>query len=402
MSFKEFFLLLSFAQSLLVFISLFNLGVKRITNRLLAFHALIWGIMCYYRYTVFQDADYILQYHYVLRFNKVIFMMFYTFIFLYVKYMCTKTNRLERKDLLHFAPSFFVLLLFIPFFFLPGPQKIDLILHQRNLYYEVIYRIIDYVVIIQGASYFYYSLKYLKRYHAQIREDYSNIDRITLNWLRNMVIVVFGISLLGTVGMNLYSFRLISDVYFDFQFFIVGGSIFLITYYLLTKRELFVPEPAGNQLRADTMSQQQQTTEVLSELKAADKSPFHLDSDYCREVVSKLRIAMENDKLYLNQDLSLNEVADKINIPRHHLSLILNNVLNNTFFDYINKYRVEEVKRRLHDPSSGNLTLLAIAYDAGFNSKSTFNRIFKKYEQVTPLEYKNSFLSTCSDMNTLL
>lgn len=402
MSFKEFFLLLSFAQSLLVFISLFNIGVKRISNRLLAFHTLTWGIMCYYRYTVFQDAGYILQYHYILRFNKVIFMMFYTFIFLYVKYMCTKTNRFGRKDLWHFAPSFIVMLLFIPFFILPGPEKIDLILQHRNFYYVIIYRIIDYVVIIQGAFYFYYSLKFLKRYHILIREDYSNIDRITLNWLRNIVIVVFGISLLGTVGMNLYSFRLISDVYFDFQFFIVGGSIFLVSYYLLTKRELFVPEPAGSQQTISGMSQQQKVAESSSELKATDKSPFHLDSDYCREVVSKLRVAMENDKLYLNQDLSLNEVADKINIPRHHLSLILNNVLNNTFFDYINKYRVEEVKRKLHDPSSGNLTLLAIAYDAGFNSKSTFNRIFKKYEQVTPLEYKNSFLSTCSDVETLL
>lgn len=402
MSFKEFFLLLSFAQSLLIFISLFNLKGKKVTNRLLAFHTLIWGIMCYYRYTVFQGADYILNYHYVLRFNKVIFMMFYTFIFLYIKYMCTKINRIEPLDLLHFLPSAVVFVLFVPFFILPGPEKIDLILHHRDLYYKIVYRIIDYAVIIQGAFYFYYSLNYLKRYHNLIREDYSNIDRITLNWLRNMVVVVFGISLLGTIGMNLYSFRLISDVYFDFQFFIVGGSIFLISYYLLTKRELFVQEPAGSLQKAIGTGSQQEEAEIRSESKAADKSPFHFDTDYCEAVVNKLRMVMENDKLYLNQDLNLNEVADKISIPRHHLSLILNNVLNNTFFDYINKYRVDEVKKRMHDPSSAHLTLLAIAYDAGFNSKSTFNRIFKKYEQVTPLEYKNSLLTTCSDIKTLL
>lgn len=394
MSFKEFFLLLSFAQSLLVFVSLFNIAGNRITNRLLAFHTLIWGIMCYYRYTIFQDVDYILEYHCVLRFNKFVFMMLYTCIFLYIKYMCLKFDRLEYRDLLHFLPSFIVFLLFLPFFILSGPEKVNIILNHQTLYYKIVYKVIDYVAILQGIFYFYYSLKYLKRYHNQLRENYSNIDRITLNWLRNMVIVVFGISLLGSIGMNLYAFRLISDVYFDFQYFIVGGSIFLISYYLLTKRELFVSEVINSESDSD-ISELEKEIGLNSDLKNVDKNQFHFDAAYCSEVISKLTLVMENDKLYLNQDLSLNDVADQINVPRHHISLILNNVLNNTFFDYINKYRVEEVKRRLQDPSFNNLTLLAIAYDAGFNSKATFNRIFKKYENLTPLEYKNSLLSSC-------
>lgn len=394
MNFKEFFLLLSFSQSILLFISLFNIGGSKLTNRLLAFHVLVWGTICYYRYTVFQDAGYILDYHYMLRFNKVIFMMFYTFIFLYIKYMCIKSNWLKRRDLLHFLPALIVFFLFLRFFILSGPEKIDIILNHRIPYYDIICRIIDFVVLLQGGFYFCYSMKYLKRYHIRIMEDYSNIDRLTLNWLRNMVIVVFGISLLGAIGSNLYSFRLISDVYFDFQFFIVGGSIFLISYYLLTKRELFVPD---NNEKTGVLNPDGKIKEAIpgDGIKCGDKILSGLDTEYCREIISKLTNAMEIDKLYLNQDLSLNEVAAKIDVPRHHLSAILNKMLNNTFFDYINKYRVEEVKRRLQQPAFKHFTLLAIAYDSGFNSKATFNRIFKKYENVTPLEYRNSLLTSC-------
>lgn len=393
MSFKEFFLLLSFVQGLLLFFSLFGIDRKNITNRLLAFHSLVWGTMCYYRYTVFQDVDYILEHHYVLKFGSVVFMTFFVFIFLYVKYMCTREKKIKCNDFLHFLPALLVFCFYFRFFTLTGPEKINIALSHRDIYYSVVARIIDYVAVVQGLFYFYYSIKYIRLYHIRIREDYSNIDRLTLNWLRYMVIIVFSISLLGSIGDQLYSFRLISDVYFDFQFFIIGGSLFLVSYYLLTEHELFY----SNRPKRDILFQNktEQNVVFLNEAKSVDKDLPHLDMEYCRKVVSKLTWAMEKDKLYLNQDLSLNEVAEKIDIPRHHISVVLNKILDKTFFDYINKYRVEEVKKRLQDTSSKNLTLLAIAFDAGFNSKATFNRIFKKYENMTPLEYRNSLPPLC-------
>ena len=120
-----------------------------------------------------------------------------------------------------------------------------------------------------------------------------------------------------------------------------------------------------------------------------EKKNILLEDSYCDEVIRKLVHAMETDKMYLNQNLSLNDVSQAIGIPRYNISLVLNNKLNNTFFDYINKYRVEEVKKIIRMPGSEKLTLLGISFEAGFNSKATFNRSFKKYVNLTPQQFRS-------------
>jgi len=97
---------------------------------------------------------------------------------------------------------------------------------------------------------------------------------------------------------------------------------------------------------------------------------------------------METDKPYLNSDLTLRELAGKLSMSTHNLSEILNTRLNQNFYDFINRYRVEEVKRKLAEKESENFSLIAIAFDSGFNSKSTFNTIFKKYTGTTPSQYR--------------
>jgi AraC-like DNA-binding protein len=81
-------------------------------------------------------------------------------------------------------------------------------------------------------------------------------------------------------------------------------------------------------------------------------------------------------------------LAEETEIPAHYLSRIINEHHGQNFFDFINSFRIEEFKRRLADPHYKNFTLLAIAFDCGFNSKSAFNRFFKKVEGISPSEYK--------------
>lgn len=96
---------------------------------------------------------------------------------------------------------------------------------------------------------------------------------------------------------------------------------------------------------------------------------------------------MEEEKPYLNGKLSLKDVAQYVDISVNHLSQVINEQLHKSFFDFINTYRVEEVKRLLNESRHEQLTLLAVAYDSGFNSKSSFNSIFKKITGVTPSQY---------------
>ena len=93
-------------------------------------------------------------------------------------------------------------------------------------------------------------------------------------------------------------------------------------------------------------------------------------------------------KPFLNGELTASELADELEMSRHQLSQILNYQLGLNFYDFINEYRVEEFKSRLKLSENNNLTLLGIAYDSGFNSKTTFNTIFKKVTGLTPSQYK--------------
>ena len=88
--------------------------------------------------------------------------------------------------------------------------------------------------------------------------------------------------------------------------------------------------------------------------------------------------------------LSLKEVADELRIPINQLSHIINGQIGKNFFDFVNSYRVEEFKSRASQPDYQNYTLISIAYDSGFNSKATFNRVFKNYTGQTPSDFYHS------------
>jgi AraC-like DNA-binding protein len=96
---------------------------------------------------------------------------------------------------------------------------------------------------------------------------------------------------------------------------------------------------------------------------------------------------MEQEKPYRQSNITIQELADSVQIPKHHLSQVINDRLGKNFYDFINQYRVAEAQLLLVDPKYRHLTNLAVAEEAGFNSKATFNAVFKKQTGQTPSEY---------------
>ena len=103
---------------------------------------------------------------------------------------------------------------------------------------------------------------------------------------------------------------------------------------------------------------------------------------------------METDKPYINSELKIEDLAIQVAMPVHVLSAFLNEKLGVTFSDFINKYRLDEFKKRAESKEYEHLTLLGLAFDVGFNSKSSFNRIFKKHTGQTPSKYNSGKRST--------
>jgi len=99
---------------------------------------------------------------------------------------------------------------------------------------------------------------------------------------------------------------------------------------------------------------------------------------------------MAKEKPYLDPEINMNDFADQLSIPSSYVSQIINERLQSNFMDFINKYRIEEAKERLVDDSFKHYTIVTIAYDSGFNSKTTFYSAFKKHVGSTPSQYRKS------------
>lgn len=160
----------------------------------------------------------------------------------------------------------------------------------------------------------------------------------------------------------------------DGLFLSLSAFIILVGYFGLRQKEIFTRFPAeDHDFVTDQRTKYQNMP--LGELELSD-------------IIGRLSRTMSNEKPYLNPDITLPELAKIIDIPSYQLSRVINEKFECNFFDFINGYRVTEVKRKLNDPNFSHLSILGIAFDCGFNSKSAFNRIFKKITGLTPSEYK--------------
>jgi AraC-like DNA-binding protein len=107
------------------------------------------------------------------------------------------------------------------------------------------------------------------------------------------------------------------------------------------------------------------------------------------ELLQKLQSHLKTAKPYLNESLTLTELARQIGTTRNQLSFLINSAYGENFYSFVNKFRVEEVKQLIADPKNKNFTILSLAFEAGFPSKSSFHTIFKKFTGITPAEYRS-------------
>lgn len=118
-------------------------------------------------------------------------------------------------------------------------------------------------------------------------------------------------------------------------------------------------------------------------------------------LLAKLQDAMQEDKLYLDPELNLSKLSDHTSIPGRTISIVINQHLGRSFNEFVNEYRIEEVKRFLLDPNYQHLTISGISLEAGFNSQATFQRVFKSKTGMTPREYMATSLKQIADKEFL-
>jgi AraC-like DNA-binding protein len=298
-------------------------------------------------------------------------------IYIYVKIIGSENKEFKKKYWLHFIPYLIVLIaVFIFFFFEDAAFKIGLFERKFKMFAA---QLTSMFIPFHGIIYTYFSIREVSIFNRKIKYSYSNIDKINLNWLAYLA---FGALIIWLIVVISYIVQAIfghSNIGGYAIYFGVSVLVYIIGYKSLTQPEVYIIES----VKADIHK-------PVETLKSYKKSG--LSEDKADEYLQKLVTLFETEKIYRNSNLTLGELSKSIDISQHNLSEIINTKLNKTFYDYVNQYRVEEVQIKIIDGESEKYNLLSIAFDAGFNSKSSFNSIFKKYTGKTPTEFKSSLL----------
>lgn len=380
-------------QGLLLSIFLFSIKANKISNKLLGLLTLFWGIII--GTFALQSEGLYTQFPHLLRvFSQLLFLIF-PLLFLQVKYLISKHSHFERSDLLHLIPWLLMIILNFGFYISSAEEKLIL---SRNdtLYYQVIAILSEEIIAIQGVVYSILSLKILSKYERKIKDYQSNIDKMILKFQYIGISLSLFAWIIGIIGIHLEFFHVeINLDLFIFVYLTLVLIIYMISYSALKSPEIYKLDESQIKVmfrknQDNKPSGNDKPIAVKTIVETSDKVDQFSDDPIAEEINNKLLDFIDTEKPYLNPELSLQELADNVEVKRHHLSNVINQKHNKNFYEFINQYRIEEVKALMVDPKNRNYKLISLAYDAGFNSKASFNRIFKQMTNMTPSQFITS------------
>jgi AraC-like DNA-binding protein len=244
--------------------------------------------------------------------------------------------------------------------------------------------------LAQRIIYYFLSRREVIRYQKSIQQLYSDTTRINLNWVRTLI---NGYFLLIIMTAAFYPLMLRVPQYFDLWILIQGAIVSVYIYIAAIKgiAQLTLwqihPETKKETLE-ENINKAEQMSSVSEDAEKTRPRKAGLNDSKIDEIVKKIISLMKTEKLYQEPELTLQQLAEKLSLNSHQVSQAINDGMNKNFYDLVNGHRVEEAKRLLLDPKNRNYTILSVGFEAGFNSKTTFNTVFKKFTGLTPTEFR--------------
>ena len=300
-------------------------------------------------------------------------------IFFYVKSVVTPGFRFTKKHFWHFVPwiLFFITKIYIYLYDAQQPGFED----QQNGYlvenfeWPYLNPILTFFSTAQMLLYLAFSFQLYHNYKNEVQEFFSNTDKKELLWIRNFLYVYSFIFLYGIVQLFIdhFVFSMSWIQKWWIQFFSAIALLYFGVKGYFTDfdflRDFEIPKKkSSNNTRIGGAGQEDELLERKQE-------------------IAKL---FKQEKVFLDPDLNLSQLSEKTALNRGEVSEIINLGFGKNFNDFVNQFRIDEFKRRLGQGDHQNYSLVGLAFECGFNSKATFNRVFKKVEKLTPTQYLNS------------
>lgn len=331
------------------------------------------------------------------------------FLFLYTTSLTSQSQNKAIKYF-HFLP--FVLAYFLFFDFLTSSFRNKIFVYDHDgIGYEKIMTFFLWILILQGVVYIILCFFKLRKHKQNIVNNFSNTDKINLNWLSYLLIGICFIWVAIIFGNDKTIFStVVLYVIFIGYFGIKQVGIFTNKDYqkhsseisteaddaIDSKPDSLIDETYKNQIELPKKIQNTDantlTEIVVNEVQIENPGKVKyekskISSDEINTIHQNLSMLMSKEKMYKNPELTLADVAQKVNVHPNTLSQVINSMEQKNFYDYINLQRIAEFKQIAPLPENRQYTLLSLALECGFNSKTSFNRNFKKYTHLSPTEY---------------
>lgn len=383
-------LLLGAAHGLFLALALVNVkGGNTLAHRLLTLLTVTFSVDL--------GVDFLRESYYLTQFPKLNFVeditsfLYGPLVYLYVSALTSKGDfHFSGGKWVHFLPFAASILLLIPFINLSDDHVRELIYSNADVddsmgLWIIGGLLVDLLPIPLIGFYLVLSFRKLSRHRRDIRDYFSSIERISLTWLRNLLmalLVLFLIYMLALFFSRYFGFDKEAEGILNIATIIV---IYTIGYMGIRQPIIFSSTKTSATTIPDLPEKSIEDSNQ-QERKKYEKSA--LNADMSKALLEVLQHTMADEKPYLESQLTLNQLAERVGVSTNYLSQIINEQTGSHFFDYINQHRVEAAKMLLADPTQTRTSILTVAMEVGFNSKSAFYTAFRKHAGLTPSQFR--------------
>lgn len=291
------------------------------------------------------------------------------FLYIYTKLLISSNEKVRIRYALHIFIFIINCIFVIPYILMDEETKLNFLYHSK---FPVIVWIGTVWVNLVFIVYLFLAGRLIIKYQKHLKYRYSDTEQVNLNWLKYLIIGFINIYLLGSLFGGILCYQGIPLYYINYYVYsAIVLFVFGLGYFGIKQKDVFI---SSNQ----------------EEKKDLTKKPIIITKQD-ELFAENLRRYMVLRKPYLNEKLTLQDLAALLKVKPYYITFVLNHVINKKFYDFVNDYRVQEIKKRIDEGEILKYTILSIAFDCGFNSKASFNRIFKSFTGYSPTEYIQLF-----------
>ncbi len=353
-------------------------GNNQLANRMLGLLLVGMGMAVMNRMLIFSPV--ILDYPFLFRWTGLLSFGYGPVIYFYIRSYISRDFAFNRIHLWHALPLLLAIL--IQWFFADQFQMSPLVWRERILSCIIpplSYRILGGATLLHVISYLFFSVQMIRRYRILVQDSTATADQVRRRWVSWIMVVLLVPLLFGLFGIIVFG----KGESLPIPAFAACIMIFIVYFLYLMRPEILDGIPPDLQVAEADLSTPRYESSTLSETQ---KQKYH------RALLDLMQQAMP----YRNQDLTLSDLAERLSVHPKYLSQTINELSEQSFTDFINGYRIREAQHLLRSPRHQHFTIVAIAQEVGFNSRSAFYTAFKKITGRTPTEFKKGSRSSGS------